>query len=207
MYRLSLEIILTASLAFLAFASHLIDKEWAMKTYWYRPSLLIAIGSIAVISVVLFIIDYRGKKKSENEIGALQLQLSNQADEIYSLKVIALSTKQKIDDINKTPEQISGKGIQFEVKGVPPISDYFPLVFKSNLGLITGYVRVKGTKEFHRFSTKGNAKIPVVVKNLWLPDKKQYQSPPILELVIDHQADEKATLNIYTTGFFLPDGM
>jgi len=123
------------------------------------------------------------------------------------LKVIALSTNQKIDDLNKSQEQISGKGTQFEVKGVPPIADYFPLVFKSSLGLITGYVRVKGTKEFHRFSTKANSKIPVVVKNLWLPEKGQYQSPPILELVIDHQSDEKATLSVYTTGFFLPDGM
>jgi hypothetical protein len=207
MYRLALEIILTLLLAFLAFASHLIDKEWTIKHSWYRPSLLIAIGTIAVISVVLFIFDYHNKKKSENEISTLQLQLNNQTDEIYNLKVIALSTNQKIDDLNKPQEQISGKSTQFEVEGVPPISDYFPLVFKSNFGLITGYVRVKGTKEFHRFSTKGNAKIPVVVKNLWIPEKGQYQSPPILELVIDHQADEKATLSIYTTGFFLPDGM
>jgi len=194
-------------LAFLAFASYFIDKEWAIKHSWYRTILLVAIGTVAVISVVLYIFDYRDKKKSENEISTLQLQLKSQTNEIYNLKVIALSTNQKIDDLNKSHEQISGKGTQFEVKGVPPISDYFPLVFKSSLGLITGYVRVRGTNEFHRFSTKGNSKIPVVVKNLWLPEKGQYQSPPILELVIDHQSDEKATLSVYTKGFFLPDGM
>ena len=137
----------------------------------------------------------------------MKKQLQSQIDEIYNLKIIALSTNQRVDDLNKSEEQITGKGTQFEVKGVPPIAEYFPLIFKSNLGLITGYARVKGTKEFHRFSTKVNDKVPVVIHNLWLPDKKQYQSPPILELVIDHQGDEKDTLSVFTKGFFLPNGM
>lgn len=137
----------------------------------------------------------------------MKKQLKNQIDELYNLKVIALSTNQRVDDLNKSEEQITGKGTQFEVKGVPVFAEYFPLVFKSNLGLITGYARVKGTKEFHRFSTKVNDKVPVVIHNLWLPEKKQYQSPPILELVIDHQADEKDTLSVFTKGFFLPNGM
>ncbi|MDY7035950.1 MAG: hypothetical protein SV375_07285 [Thermodesulfobacteriota bacterium] len=139
--------------------------------------------------------------------GEMKKQLENQVDELYNLKVIALSTNQRVDDLNKSEEQISGKGTQFQVRGVPSIAEYFPLVFKSNLGLITGYARVKGTKEFHRFSTKVNDKVPVVIHNLWLSDKKQYQSPPVLELVIDHQADEKDTLSVFTKGFFLPDGM
>lgn len=137
----------------------------------------------------------------------MKKQLKNQIDEIYNLKIIALQTNQTVDDLNKSGEQITGKGTQFEVKGVPPIAEHFPLVFKSNLGLITGYARVKGTKEFNRFSTKVNDQIPVVIHNLWLPEKKQYQSPPILELIIDHQADEKDTLSVFTKGFFLPDGM
>jgi len=134
-------------------------------------------------------------------------KLQNQNDELYNLKVIALSTNKRIDDLNRAEDQITGKGTQFEVKGVPAIVEYFPLVFKSNLGLITGYVRVKGTKGFHRFSTKVNDRIPVVIHNLWLAEKKQYQSPPVLELIIDHQADEKDTLSIFTKGFFLQDGM
>lgn len=133
--------------------------------------------------------------------------IKNQAEELYNLKLIALSTNQQIDNFNKSEEQITGKGTQFELKGVPPIAEHFPLVFKSSLGVITGYARVKGTKEFHRFSTKVNNTIPVVIHNLWLPDKKQYQSPPILELIIDHQSDEKSTLEVFTKGFFLPDGM
>ena len=137
----------------------------------------------------------------------MKKQLKDQTDELYNLKVIALSTNQRVDDLHKSEEQITGKGTQFEVKGVPAFAEYFPLVFKSNLGLITGYARVKGTKEFHRFSTKVNDKVPVVIHNLWLSGKKQYQSPPILELVIDHQAEEKDTLSVFTKGFFLPNGM
>ena len=38
--------------------------------------------------------------------------------------------------------------------------------------------------------------------------KKSFSMPfGFLELVIDHQSDEKATLSVYTKGFFLPDGM
>ena len=207
MSRLIFQIILTALLAILAFSSNLVAKEWMSRHVWYRPSIVIVIISIGIISIVTYVFDYKDKKNQKAETESLQKQLNNQTDELYNLRVITLSTNKKIDDLKMAGEQITGKGTQFEVKGVPPISEYFPLAFKSSLGLITGYVRVKGTNEFHRFSTKVNDRIPVVVHNLWLPDKKQYQSPPLLELVIDHQADEKATLSVYTTGYFLPDRM
>ena len=96
---------------------------------------------------------------------------------------------------------------QFEVKAIPSFAEDFLLIFKSNLGLITGYVRVKGAKELYRFSTKGNDQTPVVIHSRWLPQENKYQYPPVLELIIDHQSDEKAVLNVFTKGWLFPKGM
>ena len=172
---------------------------------WFQVLYFIVIAGVALVSVYIVYLEYNDSKKKSDETKALQGQIDKQTEKLSIIEAATLEIRETTK--SKYDERIEGKGATFVAESVPAIAEHFSLVFKASCGVITGYVRVKGTKEFFRFSTKVNNKIPVVIHNLWLPEKGNYQSPPTVELVIDSQSDEKAKLSVSTAGFFLPDGM
>jgi hypothetical protein len=91
---------------------------------------------------------------------------------------------------------------EVEMVNVPPgVADYLLLLFVSNKGRISGKVRIKGSESTSWFSTTANARIPVAVPNLWVPEQKQYKVPTILEFSITEKTSPDAGLSILTTGW------
>lgn len=91
---------------------------------------------------------------------------------------------------------------KLEMKNVPPgVTDYLLLLFTSDKGRITGKIRIKGSQETSTFSTTANDTIPVALRNLWIPDQRQYKVPTIIEYSITEKTDAKAALSIYTQGY------
>jgi hypothetical protein len=88
------------------------------------------------------------------------------------------------------------------IDSVPPgVTDYILLLFKSDRGRISGRVRVKGSQVETSFSTTVNDTIPVSVRNLWVPDQKQYQVPTVIEFAVTETTDAGAALTILTKGW------
>jgi len=92
--------------------------------------------------------------------------------------------------------------VEVEMKNIPPgVTDYLLLLFASDKGRISGKVRIKGSESISSFSTTANNKIPVALRNLWLPKERQYQVPTIMEFAITEKTEQDASLRIYTQGW------
>jgi len=80
----------------------------------------------------------------------------------------------------------------------------FALFFKASSGIIKGNVRIKGSKETYSFSTDiHDESTPIMIQNLWLPDKNQYQHFPIIEYMATQKSDENAELVVVIKGLEL----
>lgn len=92
--------------------------------------------------------------------------------------------------------------IEVETNDVPPgTTAYLMLLFTSDKGRISGKVRVKGSENESSFSTTANDKVPVAVRNLWLPKEGQYKMPTTIEFTVTEKTEPDASLNIYTQGW------
>lgn len=91
---------------------------------------------------------------------------------------------------------------ELEMKHVPPgVTDYLLLLFASNKGRISGKVRIKGSTEEYAFSTTANNRVPVALRNVWVPEESQYKVPTILQFIITEKTSSDSALSIYTQGW------
>lgn len=91
---------------------------------------------------------------------------------------------------------------EVEMKNVPPgVTDYLLLLFSSDKGRISGKVRIKDSEYVSSFSTTVNNKVPVALRNLWLPKEDRYKVPTIMEFTVNEKTDPDASLSIYTQGW------
>ena len=92
--------------------------------------------------------------------------------------------------------------VEVEMKNFPPgVTDYLLLLFTSDKGRISGKVRIKGSEDISFFSTTANNKVPVALRNLWLPEEGQYKVPTIMEFIVTEKTEPDASLSIYTQGW------
>ena len=152
----------------------------------------------------------RENEKKEVQSAAEQMKLQNRINALQGkLTEIQSNTEsidQKINLIFESSETKKNKWNEVKVSA-PIFADYIMILFRSSSGDIAGNARIKGTKEIYPFSTKVNNRIPLAVHNLWLQDKKQYMSDPILEYEITETSDEKNTLSIFSAGYRMSSGM
>jgi flagellar basal body-associated protein FliL len=156
---------------------------------------------------------YFGKRedeKKEVQSAAAQTKLQKRVNALQGkLSQIQSNTEsidQKISLIFKSSETKKNKWNEVKVSA-PVFADYIVVLFRSSSGDISGNARIRGTKEIYPFSTKVNNRLPLAVHNLWLQDKKQYMSNPILEYEITETSDEKNTLSIFSAGYRMSSGM
>jgi hypothetical protein len=91
---------------------------------------------------------------------------------------------------------------EVEMKDVPPgVADYVLVLFRSNIGRISGKVRIKGSQDVSPFYTTVNNTVPVAVRNLWVPAEGKYKIPTIMEFSITEKPTPDASLRIYTAGW------
>ena len=138
--------------------------------------------------------------------GKLQNRIKDLQKELGLVQANTTSIDEKINLIFESTETKKHKWNEVKVKA-PVIADYILLLFRSSEGRISGNVRIKGGKEIYPFSTLVNNRIPLAVHNLWLPEKKQYQSDPLLEYEITETSDEKNSLSIFSAGYRMSSGM
>lgn len=124
-------------------------------------------------------------KSQVNSLLAMTTKIAEQNDLIYSSTVV---NNEEWHDV--------------EMKHVPDgVADYLMLLFASNTGRITGKVRIKGASEETTFSTTANNQVPVALRNLWIPEINQYQTPTIIQFMISNKTHKEASLSIYTQGW------
>jgi hypothetical protein len=149
-------------------------------------------------------------KKKEGESLAAQRELQNRINDLQSnlgaIQSDTTSIDEKISLIFQSAETKKHKWNEVRVSA-PVIADYILLHFRSSAGKISGNARIKGAKEIYPFSTLVNDRIPLAVRNLWLSERKQYQSDPVLEYEITETSDEKNSLSIFTAGYRMSSGM
>lgn len=129
--------------------------------------------------------------------------------------------KAQIKDLQANTSQISDKAdlifqalkvkteawMEVEMKNAPAgIADYLLLLFASDKGRISGKVRIKGSENVASFSTTANNRVPVAIRNLWLPKEGQYKIPTIMEFTVTEKSEPDASLSIYTQGFIWSRG-
>ncbi len=124
------------------------------------------------------------------ELQANTSQISDKADLIYQAVKIKSETWMEV-----------------EMKNAPPgVADYLLLLFVSDTGRISGKVRIKGSENVASFSTTANNRVPVAIRNLWLPKEGQYKVPTIMEFAVTEKTEPDASLSIYTQGFIWSRG-
>ena len=110
-----------------------------------------------------------------------------------------------IHELNPTPK---GEWLEFstseKAEWLPVGVKAFAMFFKANLGIIKGNVRIKGSEESHSFSTDiHDESNPMMVQNLWLSDRNQYQHFPIIEYMATEKSNENAALTVIINGLQL----
>lgn len=145
---------------------------------------------------------YYGKLDEENnkrEADAAQNALKTQIQELQA------HTSKISDKTELIAQALNVKAeiwMEVEMKNVPPgVADYLLLLFASDKGRIVGKVRIKGSENVSLFSTTANNRIPVAVRNLWVPKDRQYKVPTILEYTVTEKTELNASLSIYTQGW------
>ena len=83
----------------------------------------------------------------------------------------------------------------------PGVTDYLLLLFASDKGRISGKVRIKGSPEVTSFSTTTNNRVPVALRNLWVPEENQYMVPTIMQFKITEKTETSSSLSIFTQGW------
>jgi hypothetical protein len=137
---------------------------------------------------------------------AFQLRITDLQNKLMAVEKNTANMDQKLTLIAKSADAKTQKW--FEAKAIAPvIADFILLKFRSSGGAISGNIRIKGSDTAYPFSTKVNDTIPLAIKNLWLQNKKQYMSDPILEYEITQTTDEKDSLSIFSAGFKMSSGM
>ena len=81
------------------------------------------------------------------------------------------------------------------------VADYILMVFTSEKGRVSGKVRIKGSHEEYPFSSTANDSIPVVIRNLWVPETRHYKVPVVLEWIITEKTEADASLSMWTEGW------
>ena len=156
---------------------------------------------------------YFGKVESDKKDAAalksqqaLQLRITDLQSKLMAVETNTAQMDQKLTLIVKSADTKTHKWL--EAKALAPvIADYILLKFRSSGGAISGNIRIKGSDTVYPFSTNVNDTIPLAIKNLWLPDKNQYMSDPILEYEITQTTDEKDSLSVFSAGFKMSSGM
>ena len=148
----------------------------------------------------------RKEKEAADSQKKLQGKINDLQNKLMSIQSNTASIDKKINLIFKSDESAKNKWTEVKVLA-PVIADYVFLVFRSSAGKISGNARIKGTDTIYPFSTLVNERVPLAIKNPWLPDKKQYMTDPVLEYEITETSDEKNTLSIFTAGYKMSSGM
>ncbi len=146
---------------------------------------------------------YHFGKIEEKEKERISDQKQNELNE--QITILQANTSQintKLELIYQAARLREEVWTQVEMKNVPPgVTDYLLLLFRSDKGRITGNVRIKGSQETSSFSTTANNRIPVALRNLWVPDQGQYKVPTVMEFSITEKTNAEASLSIYTQGY------
>lgn len=148
----------------------------------------------------------RKEKEAADSQEKLQDRINDLQNKLISIQSSTASIDQKISLIFKSDESATNKWTEVKILA-PVIADYVLLTFRSSAGKISGKARIKGTETVYPFSTLVNERIPLAIKNPWLPDKKQYMTDPILEYEITETSDEKNSLSIFSAGYRMSSGM
>ena len=134
-------------------------------------------------------------KEHEKESGNLKIQID-------SLHAMTTKIAEQNDLIYSSTVGSNEEWHDVEMKHVPDgVADYLMLLFASNIGRITGKIRIKGASEETTFSTTANNKVPVALRNLWVPELSQYKTPTIMQFMIANKTHKEASLSIYTQGW------
>ncbi len=122
--------------------------------------------------------------------------------EIKELRADTSKTRKLLELIFEGPNVKKETWMEVEMKNVPQgVTDQLLLLFKSDKGIISGKVRIKGSKDIYLFSTIPNDHIPLAVRNLWLPNEGKYKEPTIMEFAVTEKTEPDASLKIFTAGY------
>lgn len=150
---------------------------------------------------------YYGKleeKENKRESDKAQNELKGQ---IKELQANTSQISDKTELIFQALKVKTETWMEVEMKNIPPgITDYLLLLFTSDKGRISGKVRIKGSENISSFSTTVNNRVPVAVRNLWVPKEGQYKIPTIMEFTVTEKTEPDASLSIYTQGFIYSRG-
>lgn len=145
---------------------------------------------------------YYGKleeEKNKRESDVAQNELNAQ---IKDLQAHTSNISDKTELIFQALKVKEETWMEVEMKNVPQgVADYLLLLFASDKGRIIGKVRIKGSEHVSSFSTTANNRVPVAVRNLWVPKEGQYKTPTILEFAVTEKTEPNASLSIYTQGW------
>jgi len=186
-----------------------LKRDTELKRYSSQPNMTLQTTSqiVLFVGVLLSAIGgfgsyYYGKveeEKNKRESNKAQDELKAQIRELQ------LNTSHISDQTELIFQALKVKAetwLEVEMKNVPPgVTDYLLLRFTSDKGRISGKVRIKGSESISSFSTTANNKVPVAVRNLWLPKEGQYKVPTIMEFTVTEKTEPDASLSIYTQGW------
>jgi len=126
-------------------------------------------------------------------------ELKNQ---VSSLKAMTAKISEQSNLIYQSTVGDDADWKELEMKHVPPgVTDYLLLLFASDKGRISGKVRIKGSTEETSFSTTANNKVPVALRNLWVPEENQYRMPTVMQFMITEKTNPNSSLSIFTHGW------
>ena len=160
-----------------------------------KQGLFIVVVLGIMLSMSLHIHDYiesnnqkDHEKNLKDEIKSLRSATSSIANDIGRLLV----------DTNENPNEIWHQIRMIEVapwfggEGI----DYIYLLFKADMGIITGKVKINGMEIIYPFSTQVNTTLPLAIKNKWVPERGHFQKLPTIEYLISEKSTFSATLSI-----------
>jgi len=139
---------------------------------------------------------------SDEKQRELKTQVSELQTRLEAVQENTSETHKTVNLIYQATKITEEEWTEVELKNVPPgVTDYILLLFASDKGRVSGKVRIKGSDEVYSFSTTANNKIPLALRNLWLPDKGQYKVPTIMEFAVTEKTEDDASLSVYTQGW------
>ena len=137
----------------------------------------------------------KNKRESDSAQNELKAQIKN-------LQANTSKIADKTELIFQALKVKTETWMEVEMKNVPQgVIDYLLLLFTSDKGRISGKVRIKGSENISSFSTTANNRVPVAVRNLWVPEAGQYKIPTIMEFTVTEKTEPDGSLSIYTQGW------
>lgn len=132
----------------------------------------------------------------------LNSQVVNLNKQLDAVQSSTAETHRMLSLIFKSGGLAQEEWTEVQLKNVPEgVADYIILLFISDKGRVSGKVRIKDSNVEYPFTTTANNRIPLAIKNLWLPEKGHYKIPAVLEFLITEKTETDATLSIYTQGW------